>query len=98
MHRRGGPNGKRRWRWDSEAEVATHIGEDDWTVEARIPVVEKTADPLHQVIGSTPQKSMPWYFNVCRQRKRGEHKQLSAFSPTGEKSFHVLQYFAKLYR
>jgi len=86
-----------RWQWSSQAEVATHVGEDYWTVEVRIPVVEKTNDPLHQVVGREPLKSLPWYFNVCRQRMRENRAELSAFSPTGEKRFHNVTKFGKLY-
>ena len=51
--------------WDSQAEVATHIADDHWTVEIRIPVTQDENDPLHQVIGHKPTKSLPWHINVC---------------------------------
>jgi hypothetical protein len=85
------------YQWSAQAEVATHVGEDEWTVEVRIPVVEESNDPLHQVVGRKPLKSLPWYFNVCRQRVREEGTEWSAFSPTGEKTFHVPHKFARLY-
>jgi len=85
------------YQWDSQAQVATDVGEDYWTVEVRIPVVEKTSDPLHQVVGRKPTGGLPWYFNVCRQRVRDNGAEHSAFSPTGTKTFHEVLKFAKLY-
>ncbi|MFO8013476.1 MAG: DUF4838 domain-containing protein [Phycisphaerae bacterium] len=85
------------YQWSAQAEVATHVGEDGWTVEVRIPVVAESNDPLHQVVGRKPLKSLPWYFNVCRQRVREDGTERSAFSPTGEKTFHVPRKFARLY-
>jgi len=85
------------YAWSAQAEVATHVGEDEWTVEVRIPVVAETNDPLHQVAGRKPLKSLPWYFNVCRQRVREDGTEWSAFSPTGEDGFHVPHKFARLY-
>jgi len=90
-------NGRKTFRWNSQAEVKTHIGADSWTIEACIPVIEKSNDPFHQVIGRRPLKSLPWYFNVCRQRPRAKETELSAFSPTGGKGFHEPNRFAKLY-
>ena len=43
-----------RFRWESQAEVATHIAEDHWNVEIRIPVTDDENDPLNQVIGRKP--------------------------------------------
>ena len=86
------------WRWDAQAEVATHVGEDYWTAEVRIPVIESSEDPYHQVIGLQPTHGLPWYFNVCRQRVRGDDRELSAYSPTGENSFQVPARFAKFYK
>jgi len=83
--------------WDSMAEVATEVGDGFWTIEIRIPVVEKTNDPLHQVDGRKPTDSLPWYFNVCRQRLRQTGSEFSAFSPTGTKTFHDVMKFGKLY-
>ncbi len=92
-----GAAGRKDFRWQSQAEVATHVGEDFWTVEIRIPVVARTDDPLHQVVGRKPTAGLPWYFNLCRQRKRDSGVEHSAFSPTGRASFHVPRAFAKLY-
>ncbi|MDB4634151.1 DUF4838 domain-containing protein [Rubripirellula sp.] len=86
-----------RLRWDSQAEVATHIAEDHWNVEIRIPVTDDENDPLNQVIGRKPSQSLPWHFNVCRQRIRENGSEYSAFSPTGTAGFHLPMKFAHLY-
>lgn len=86
-----------RFRWESQAEVATHIAKDHWNVEIRIPVTDDENDPLNQVIGRKPSQSLPWHFNVCRQRIRENGAEYSAFSPTGTDGFHVPMKFAHLY-
>lgn len=83
--------------WDSQAEVATQIADDHWTVEIRIPVTQDENDPLHQVIGRKPSASLPWHFNVCRQRIREEGQEASAYSPTGVNHFHDVMKFAHFY-
>ena len=83
--------------WDSQAEVATQIADDHWTVEMRIPVTQDENDPLHQVIGRRPSVSLPWHFNVCRQRIREDGQEASAYSPTGKANFHDVMKFAHLY-
>lgn len=83
--------------WDSKAEVATHIAEDHWTVEIRIPVTQDENDPLHQVIGRKPTQSLPWHINLCRQRIREDGQELSALSPTGTEGFHEPMKFAYFY-
>jgi hypothetical protein len=85
--------------WSSQAQVATHQGEDHWIAEVRIPVVigDMTDDPNHDVVGRRPTEEFPWFFNVCRQRLRGTGEEYSAFSPTGKKSFHETLKFARLY-
>ncbi len=85
------------FNWDSQAEVATHVADDHWTVEIRIPVVQDENDPLHQVIGRKPTKSLPWHINVCRQRIRENGSEYSAFSPTGTAGFHKPMKFAHFY-
>lgn len=85
------------FRWDSQAEVATHVAADHWTVEMRIPVTQDENDPLHQVIGRKPTQSLPWHINVCRQRIRRDGEEHSAFSPTGAESFHRVMKFAHFY-
>ncbi|OYW72463.1 MAG: hypothetical protein B7Z37_24785 [Verrucomicrobia bacterium 12-59-8] len=83
--------------WDSKAEVATHIADDHWTVEIRIPVTQDENDPLHQVIGRKPTQSLPWHVNLCRQRIREDGQELSALSPTGTDGFHEPLKFAHFY-
>jgi tetratricopeptide (TPR) repeat protein len=89
---------KNAWlRWDSQAEVATHVADDHWTMEIKIPVTADENDPLNQVTGNLPSQSLPWHFNVCRQRIRENGSEYSAFSPTGTASFHESMKFAYLY-
>lgn len=93
---RGAPRGQ--WfTWDSKAEVATHIADDHWTVEIRIPVTQDENDPLHQVIGRKPTQSLPWHINLCRQRIREDGQEHSALSPTGIEGFHEPMKFAHFY-
>ena len=90
--------GRHAWfSWDSQAEVATRIENDHWIVEMRIPVTEDENDPLHQIIGHEPTRSLPWYINLCRQRIREDAQEHSAFSPTGADNFHVPLKFAHFY-
>jgi hypothetical protein len=89
---------KSKWfSWDSQAEVATQVSDDHWTVEIRIPVVQDENDPLHQVIGRKPTQSLPWHINICRQRIRENGAEYSAFSPTGTAGFHQPLKFAHFY-
>ena len=83
-----------RFRWESQAEVATHVAADHWIVEIRIPVTDDDNDPLNHVIGRKPSQSLPWHFNVCRQRVRKNGTELSAISPTGKAGFHEPLKFA----
>jgi hypothetical protein len=83
--------------WDSEAQVATHLANDHWIIEMRIPITQDENDPLHQVIGRKPDKSLPWHINVCRQRIREDGSEYSAFSPTGTDGFHEMMKFATFY-
>jgi hypothetical protein len=93
---RGAP--RSQWfSWSSKAQIATHIADDHWTVEARIPITQDRNDPLHQVIGHKPTRSLPWFVNVCRQRVRDNASEYSAFSPTGKSGFHVPMKFAHLF-
>ncbi len=86
-----------RFRWESQAEVATHIADDHWNVEIRIPVTHDQNDPLNQVVGRKPSQSLPWHFNICRQRIRENGSEYSAFAPTGAAGFHVPIKFAHFY-
>ena len=72
--------------WSSGTEAAARQGEDFWTVEVRVPVAGAEADQVDDkngVSGDIPSEENPWFFNVCRQRMRGDARQLSGFSPTG---------------
>ena len=89
---------RRNWfRWSSQAEVATQVADDHWTVEMRIPVTQDENDPLHQVVGRRPTQSLPWHINICRQRIRENGSEYSAFSPTGTRGFHEKMKFAHFY-
>ncbi|MFT5467863.1 MAG: tetratricopeptide (TPR) repeat protein [Verrucomicrobiales bacterium] len=93
---RGAP--RSQWfGWSSKAEVATHVADDHWTVEIRLPITQDENDPLHQIVGRNPTKSLPWFVNVCRQRVRNEASEFSAFSPTGTSGFHEPMKFAHFF-
>lgn len=93
---RGAP--RNQWfNWSSKAEVATHVSDDHWMVEVRLPVTRDENDPLNQVVGNRPTQSLPWFINVCRQRIRESGAEYSAYSPTGSGGFHVPMKFAHFY-
>ncbi|WP_170157288.1 DUF4838 domain-containing protein [Roseimicrobium gellanilyticum] len=83
--------------WDSQVEAATSMSDGQWIVEMRIPITEDKSDPLHQVIGQKPTRSLPWFVNFCRQRVREDGQEHSAFSPTGADHFHNPMKFAHFY-
>jgi len=94
--------------WSSQAEVATHVGDDYWSVEIRLPVTPSEEDPLHKIIGNRPFQSsadaaasrgLLWYFNLYRKRAGSGDGETTAFSPLGPeaKNFHVPLQFGKLY-
>ena len=85
------------FRWSSQAEVATQVADDHWTIEIHIPITQDENDPLHQVIGRKPTRSLPWHINLCRQRIRETGSEYSAFSPTGAAGFHKPMKFAHFY-
>lgn len=90
----------KRREWESEVEVKTSIAEDRWTVEIRIPAAGAEQEkilPFQGVAGGKPSEAFPWYFNLCRQRVKGDGFALSAFSATGKEGFHVPEKFAKLW-
>ena len=93
---RGAP-GNQRFNWSSKAEVATTIAHDHWIVEVRLPTTKDENDPLNQIVGSKPTRSLPWFINVCRQRIRENGTEMSAFSPTGTGGFHAPMKFAHFY-
>jgi len=85
--------------WDARAEVATHVADDHWTVEIRIPVTSDDNDPLHLVVGrGRPKSTMPWFFNLGRHRVRDNGAELSAFSPTATGSLHEVSKFAHYFK
>lgn len=89
---------KASWsNWDSQAELKTHVADDHWTVEIRIPVTSDENDPLNQLIGKKPTQSLPWHINICRQRIRENGSEHSAFSPTAVFGFHEPMKFAHFY-
>lgn len=83
--------------WDSKAEVATHIAADHWSVEIRLPIRPDDNDPLNQIVGHHPTRSLPWNINICRQRIRDDGAEYSAFSPTGIDGFHNPRKLATFY-
>lgn len=86
--------------WSSQAEIATHHGEDAWTIEIRIPVageLQAEVEPDKLISGRRPSMTYPWYFNIGRQRKRAQSMELSLFSPSSETHFHVPRRFGRLY-
>ncbi len=103
---------KKNWfDWSAQAEVATHRGDDFWSVELKLPVTSSDEDPLHQLEGSMPFKSrasalesgkgtsLPWYFNLFRKRAGSDDGETTAFSPIGPepKSFHDTRRFGEIY-
>jgi len=85
--------------WSSGIEASADRGEGYWSLEMRVPVAGENAaavDALNGIAGPKPEEGAPWYFNLCRQRTRGDQSQYSAFSPTGRISFHVLDKFGPL--
>lgn len=85
--------------WDSLAQTKTRRGKDFWEVEVRIPVVtadEGAADPVHNVVGAKPTADSPWYFTVGRARVRGAEREVFAFVPTGNSTYHDRAKFARL--
>lgn len=83
--------------WESQAEIATHIADDHWTIEVRIPTTTDDVDPLHLVVGRKPSVSLPWFINIGRQRARDNDEERSALSPTGAERWHDVMKFAHFY-
>lgn len=93
--RANGINGK----WSSGVKVKTYRGEGFWSAEIRLPIAgvnQYEINPDYGIAGEIPSAEKPWFFNLCRSRKAGKGNELSTFSPTGKKSFHVLLKFGKL--
>jgi hypothetical protein len=86
-------------QWESQTQVRSRRSHDFWEVELRIPVVGANAgaaDPVHNVVGAKPDAENPWYFTVGRTRAHGEHREVSAFVPTGSSTYHESARFARL--
>ena len=83
--------------WDAQAEVATRIADDHWIIEMKLPIRPDENDPLNQIVGHHPTRSLPWHINVCRQRIREDGAEYSAFSPTGTDGFHEVMKFATFF-
>jgi hypothetical protein len=94
--------------WSSQAEVATHVGDDYWSVEMRLPVTPSEEDPLHKIIGKQPFQSpadalasrgLLWYSDLFRKRAGSDDGETTAFSPIGSaaRKFHVPLRFGMLY-
>jgi hypothetical protein len=74
-------------------------GAYDWTAR----LTDKDGNELATGAGTINKldesEAFPWYFNICRQRRRGDDRELSAFSPTeqAEGGFHRPEKFARLW-
>jgi hypothetical protein len=86
--------------WTSGSRIAVHRGDSEWSIEIRLPIVGEEAhvlDPHKGIDGAQPKDLFPWYFNLGRQRVRGNDLERSAYSPTGKDDFRVTEKFAKLW-
>jgi hypothetical protein len=95
LDRKGGLNSQ----WESGIEAVVVKDETSWCIEARLPVMGATQEDLNPdlgISGDKPGADSPWYFNVCRLRKRDKAAETSAFSPTGTGGFHNVMKFGKL--
>jgi len=85
--------------WSSQAQTAAQASEDGWTLEVYLPVVPEAegVDPKVGVVGRQPSRTFPWYFQIGRQRVRGETRELCGFSPTEDGGFHDTMKFGKMF-
>jgi hypothetical protein len=86
--------------WSSNATVATHIDDQGWSAELRIPVAGESAedlDPLVGLAGRKPSITYPWYVNVCRQIVRDGGTQHIVLHRSDKARFHDVSNFVKLY-
>lgn len=93
-------NGALESLWSSQAQVAAFRGDGFWSLEVRVPVAGESQEGLdarNGVSGRMPSPTYPWYFNIGRQRVRENGTELSAFSPTGKRSYHEVMKFGELY-
>lgn len=85
--------------WTALADVATHIGDDFWSAEIRIPITRDTGDPVHEmVMQQLPSAATPWAFNIIRNRIRNGEAQQAAFSPDDGANPRDVTRFANLVR
>jgi len=83
--------------WSSGIEVAAHAGNGFWSLEFRVPAAGDDAearDPSRGMAGHKPTKGDPWYFNLYRQRVRGNANEGSLLFPAG--SLHEPSEFGEL--
>jgi hypothetical protein len=70
--------------WTSGIQAATFAGDVYWSMELRVPAAGDQAETLDANIGISgrkPTAEYPWYFNLCRQRLRGQDRDCSASAP-----------------
>ena len=70
--------------WNSGAQAAGYVGDGYWSLELRVPVAgddAETTTPLIGLAGHKPTAESPWYFNLGRQRARGQEREWSASAP-----------------
>ncbi len=60
-------------KWNSAAQVATHVGEEDWSVEMAIPL---------KAIGVKPGELTTWGFQMARHRPRMDVRVSYQWAPT----------------
>ena len=92
--------GREELRWRSSADVAVHLGEDRWSVELRLPLAGegvREETPLFGIDGRMPSEAFLWYFNIGRQRVRGDAVERLAYSPSGTNTFADPKHFAQLW-
>ena len=77
--------GEHNTRWDADIEAGVAAGDDSWTLELAIPLVE---------MGLSAKTTGPWILNVARERRTAA-EELSSFAPlTG--GFHQPSRYALL--
>ena len=70
--------------WNSGTQAAGYVGDGYWSLELRVPVAgddAETTTPLIGLAGHKPTAESPWYFNLGRQRVRGQEREFSASAP-----------------
>ncbi len=70
--------------WKSGIQAVTYVGDGFWSMELRVPAAGDQADTWDAnsgISGRKPTAEYPWYFNLCRQRVRGETREFSASAP-----------------